>query len=109
MTDIGPTQLKTAGVLTVAVVSDLHAYEAGDDKKPSFYCIHDDINDTPVGGLFRLIDDESLRADVLLCGGDLGDKANPAAIRTAWAHVHEIGTKLKVALVAGTVVSAQRL
>lgn len=103
MTDIGQTQLKTQGVLTVAIVSDLHAYDTCDEKKPSFYCIQDDIADTPVGALFRLIEEESLSADVLLCGGDLGDKAHPAAIRAAWTRVHEIGAKLKVEMVAGTV------
>jgi len=91
--------------ISVAVLSDLHAYESVDDpdKRPSFYCLSDDINDTPVGALFNLIQKDGLRADIVLCPGDLGDKASPAGIKDAWTRVHEVATQLGASLVAGTV------
>lgn len=95
--------LHKAGTLTVAVLSDLHAYEkAEEDKQPSFYSILSDFETTPVGHLFHLIEKESLKADLLLCGGDLGDKASKAAISEAWKQVHNIGNALETHLVAGT-------
>lgn len=108
MTDECHKPLRNPTELTVAVVSDLHAYERHDDVrsdeyKPSFYCIQDDPTGTPIGMLDKLITNETLRADVLLCGGDLGDQAHPSAIRHAWAHIHDIGKQLDVHLVAGTV------
>jgi hypothetical protein len=90
------THLHAPGTLTVAVLSDLHAYSKCDDKdkKPSFYCISDPIHETPIGDLFKLIIDNRLTADLLLCGGDLAHAAEPAAIREAWSQVHKIGAAM---------------
>ena len=49
-----------------------------------------------------MIEAEGLSADLLLCPGDLGDKASIEGIKYAWQAVHRIGNKLKCQLVAGT-------
>ncbi len=103
MTEESIAKLKVDGELSVAVVSDLHAYEEVGEARPSFYCIRDEFEETPLGALLPLFDKEALQADILVCPGDLGDKANPAAIREAWLRVHEIGDHLGVHLLAGTV------
>ena len=54
-------------------------------------------------GLKKLISNESLRADLLICGGDLGDNAQPDGIRYAWQAVNEIGALLKASQIVATV------
>lgn len=99
---------KDPAVLTVAVLSDLHAYEpkTGDGTpKPSHYSIADvgaDAGKSPIAGLKALISREHLVADVLLCPGDLAHQANPVAIDHAWRAVHAIKKSLKGRLMAAT-------
>ncbi len=46
----------------------------------------------PISGLFRLITEASLRADLLLCPGDLGHQAQQIAIQYAWSSLHRMKT-----------------
>lgn len=85
--------------LTVFVVSDLHAHCQEGEKTPSFLDIRaDEANFTchPISGLKKLIQDEQLQADLLLCPGDLGDKAIPEATRKAWEWLNSLGACLGV-------------
>jgi predicted phosphodiesterase len=92
--------------LTVAVLSDLHAYDNEDpDNAPSHYCIRDSSNDptkNPIVGLKDYITKNSLSADLLLCPGDIADKANPLAIKQAWSAIHEIGQSLNAQHIIAT-------
>lgn len=84
--------------VTIAVVSDLHASCARDDTPRSHLRLAgaEELETTnPVLGLKALIDKASLTADIVLCPGDLADKAEPIAIRYAWCCVHEIAEKLR--------------
>ena len=104
-----PEPISDNAPLVIAVLSDLHAYDRiGDDEtmEPSHLC----TNSTelapgkhPIKGLLALIDEKHLRADLLLCPGDLGDKARPSGIEYGWTALHEIGEKLGAKLVAATV------
>lgn len=95
--------------LRLAVLSDLHAYdpaqlEAGRER-PSFATVSDATGDTslnPFYALNRLIDSQELKADLLLCPGDLGDKAAPSAIKYAWDKIQEIASWLDAPFVAAT-------
>lgn len=72
----------------VAVLSDIHAYSTRGLQRPSFATTVDREHDhDPLGDLARLIDREELEVDVLLCGGDLGDRADADAIRFVWSHL----------------------
>jgi len=94
--------------LKIAVVSDLHAYEAlGSESSvsPSHLKISLPYNEPgkhPISGLIQLIETERLRADILLCAGDMGDKAQPTGIQYAWKAIHDIGRKLEATLVTAT-------
>ncbi len=55
----------------------------------------------PFQGAKRLIEDIALEADILFCGGDLGDKAVPQAQQYAWDQINQIGTLLKVDEILG--------
>jgi 3',5'-cyclic AMP phosphodiesterase CpdA len=80
--------------LQIAIVSDLHAFDDPQGKEdPSYLSIALPDNEPgkhPIAALIQLIGRESLRADLLLCGGDIGDKARPAAIKFAWASLERV-------------------
>lgn len=92
--------------MTIAIVSDLHAYENEEpDHAPSHYCIRDPGNDStknPIAAFQQLVSNESLSADLLLCPGDLADKANPPAIRQAWLDVNKMQGWLGADLLVAT-------
>ncbi len=73
--------------LTLAVLSDLHAFDKthySGVTLPSFLdmSLGEDRNSIhPISALKRLITTETLRADIMICAGDLGDRANPAYIQ----------------------------
>lgn len=92
--------------LEVAVLSDLHAYEAANpDSPPSHFCITNPPLDpikNPIAALVKLIEGEKIRADVLMCAGDIGDKAHPVAIQYAWEQIHKIGKTLETKLLVAS-------
>jgi len=93
-----------ADIIRIAIASDLHAH-ATDDGSPS----HLDIriaeslpNQHPISGLYKLIEEDSLSAQILLCPGDLGHQSSPEAIKYAWEQLHKLGKKMGSKLVTGT-------
>lgn len=93
-------------IIRIAVASDLHAV-SGDSavlgrshlnasESEQFPSRH------PVAGLLKLITDENLKADALICPGDIGDQANPDGIRYAWNALHRIGKALGASVILGT-------
>lgn len=80
--------------LEIAVLSDLHAFDDPQGKEdPSYLSVS--LPDTepgkhPIAGLLRLIETQPLKADLVVCPGDLGDKARPVAIKYAWASLQRI-------------------
>jgi 3',5'-cyclic AMP phosphodiesterase CpdA len=84
--------------MRIGVLSDLHAY-AGDPPPlpPSLLNTRlpeDQPAQHPFVGLAQLIGSEKLSADLLVCGGDMGDKANPEGIAWAWQWIHRIAHEL---------------
>lgn len=78
-------------MLRIAVLSDIHGYSKGQlqegDFIPSFVetsAPSDQPGRNPFVALAALVEDESLKADMVVCCGDLGDKADPAAISYVW-------------------------
>jgi predicted MPP superfamily phosphohydrolase len=90
----------TNETLRVAVVSDLHAYatlEQG-EVAPSNLCTvapEDQPTQHPIMALLELIDKAPLTADLLVCCGDMGDKAKRAGIRYVWEKLQIIKKRLK--------------
>jgi|SRR5579864_1278795 len=96
-----------ASPLTIAVASDLHAFaeEADAGVRPSHLkigCPETLPGQHPIAGLLDLIQSNALHADLLLCPGDLGDKATPEGIAYAWKAMHRIKQALGAASLATT-------
>src|SRR5437868_5484690 len=89
--------------LTLAILSDLHAYDTLDPtaQPPPCLCTtkpETDVNQHPMSGLTKLItDDPKIRADVLVCCGDLCDKARPGGILYTWDKLHKLQQALGAA------------
>src|SRR5690242_19573139 len=98
--------MQSSKELKVAIVSDLHAYnEDKGPSPPSNLWVQDANNDPgrhPIIGLQDLIERENIHVDLLLCGGDMGDKANPAGILYVWEKLNLIKIKLKAKRLAAT-------
>lgn len=96
------------GILTLAVISDPHAYDVMPEKEPlpSFFCTETPTSENPhhpIGNLLDLIDRETLRADIVLSPGDFGNKACAAGIRSAWSMFDQVRDALGASLLLGTV------
>jgi predicted phosphodiesterase len=86
--------------MRIAVASDIHAYDPvtpAPPSPPSYLCISDPADQPsrhPIAGLKQLIANEKLKADVLICPGDMADKANTAALSYVWNELHNLKTLL---------------
>lgn len=76
------------------VISDLHAFDGAVTKpaRPSHYdtSLPTSAGDNPIHQLKQLISDQGIKADKLICCGDLADKAYPAALEKAWLEIQEL-------------------
>jgi hypothetical protein len=93
-------------VLHVAILSDLHACEGpAGGRQPSLLRVAAAENNAewhPIAGLNQLIKRERLRTPILLCAGDLGDRATKLGVKYGWEKVQEVGKWLHARLVVGT-------
>jgi hypothetical protein len=90
-------------VVRMAVLSDIHAAEPREPRHTwAIEGAEEALN--PLKALERLVaEDDALRADVLLCPGDLCDRADWDALPYAWGEVHRFGEMLGAQHVIGTV------
>jgi hypothetical protein len=93
--------------LRIVIVSDLHAFAASDLKakqpSPSHLNIalpEDQPTRHPIAGLMKLIEELQLKADLLLCPGDMGDRASREGIQYAWKKLHELKERLDAKFLA---------
>ncbi len=90
----------------LAFLSDLHAYHPlpGSSKAgPSYLPANPGMSDPdPFGELERLIDKEGLRVDLVMCGGDICDKADFRGFQYAWARLNALKLKLGAAELVAT-------
>jgi Icc-related predicted phosphoesterase len=95
--------------LRLFVVSDLHAFDGSQkhDREPSFFDISKPENsgaENPIRDLKTLIAaNGGIKADFLICCGDLGDKAVPGATERAWKELQELGKLLETKQIITTV------
>lgn len=93
---------------TIAIVSDLHAFcrtNPPNRDPPSHLCITDNEDQPthhPITGLLALIRRENVTADVLLCAGDMTDKAHPDALSYVWSRLHNLKVQLGASVIAAT-------
>ncbi len=94
------------GQIRIAIMSDLHAVSGRDVPSGRSHLRSSENEDQPgrqpVGGLLKLIKDNNLTADLLICPGDLGDKADPDGIKYGWNAVNRIGKLLDCEVIGTT-------
>lgn len=97
---------KASSKITIAVLSDLHACDNVDDEsEPSYLKMSIPLGDklaNPIASLLYLIKNRSLSADIVLCAGDLGDKAKSIAIQYSWTHLQTIKKSLNAGILIAT-------
>lgn len=86
--------------LKIAFVTDIHAHSADPDdpKRPSYISTSSPKNNpaqNPLAGLQHLIREQKLSADLLICGGDIGDKADPQAQVFIWSELVSLKDSLE--------------
>lgn len=82
----------------LAVMSDIHATDQG-----AGVVARATANDAEVNALTALREKaqtEKFRADLLVCPGDLTDKADPAALAYCWEQLHAIANELGASVIA---------
>jgi 3',5'-cyclic AMP phosphodiesterase CpdA len=95
--------------LRIAVLTDCHAFTGRQEDKgsaPSWLDLtknQSDAGQNPFAGLDVLAArDPTVRADIVLCCGDLGDKANPDGLQYVWREVNRLKVPLEADVVLGT-------
>jgi predicted MPP superfamily phosphohydrolase len=91
--------------LKLAIISDLHAFVGKSDNPPSRLDLNlpeDKPTEHPITGLKKLIQENKLEVDLILCPGDMGDKANPAGTKYVWDKLQELKKLLNAKFVIGT-------
>lgn len=90
----------------LALLSDLHAYHPspGSGKGGvSFLPANPGVSDPdPFGDLDRLIERESLSVDMVMCGGDICDRADLRGFQYAWARLNSLKAKLRATELVAT-------
>jgi len=93
--------------IKIAVISDLHVFNGSSAKGdgPSFIGTADPQDGPerhPFVGIRDLIRREKITADLLICPGDLADKADPAALMYAWERLNALKDELKASSLLAT-------
>ncbi len=92
----------------LAILSDLHAAPKASSPltgEVKLFTDQEHVAPTehPIRGLKALIDNNKLKADVVVCPGDMTNKANAQALSYVWSSLHEIRGLLGAQGVVATV------
>lgn len=83
--------------VSILFLSDLHAFAPSAARKgevPSYIEAGRSArspSDDAFEALKKLVGEEGIVTDLVLCGGDLGDKADDVGVAHAWRELHEVG------------------
>lgn len=94
--------------MRIAIISDLHCkHSSSDNGSKSTLLYSDDINGSPltnpIKALQKLIIDEAIKCDIVLCPGDIADKADPQGLASGWQYLEKIQKELNASLLVATV------
>ncbi len=92
--------------MKLLVISDIHAFTTEGPKgaKPSYVQVGDPSPSSIIKGLEDFLDQNpDMVPDVVVCPGDLGDKADQAAIEYAWAFLNRLAEKSRLKMLVATV------
>ncbi len=79
----------------IAVLSDLHAAPKSvaapiGEVKQFTDLVNTSPKEDPIKALQVLVDTHSLKADVIVCPGDMTNRANAQALEFVWSHLHSL-------------------
>lgn len=98
--------MTAAKSIKIAILTDIHAFTKDDGPDPSWINLADDQGNpkvNPFAGLHALISgDEAIRADLVVCCGDMGDRASPEGQQYVWGEVNRLRAALHAERVAAT-------
>src|SRR4051794_7768201 len=82
---------------TLAVVSDLHAFANAKGSTDSVLDLSPNALNkaNPLGDLIDTVKAKRLRADALLCAGDICNKADAGGLQNAWEKLHTLSVALE--------------
>ena len=103
---MGKKRVPKSATFRVAIASDLHVHDEEGDDSPSHLRVGAEEGNPakhPIAGLHSIIADNGLTADLLLCPGDLGDKASRKGIQYAWKMLNDLKAALGAKQLLGTV------
>ncbi len=95
--------------LRIAVVSDLHCLHKSATTASGVTFLYSNAPKNPVArhpvyALLKLLkDDDSIRADVMICPGDIGDKADEQGIISGWDYLKKIQKGLEAPHLLATI------
>lgn len=93
-------------ILRIAVLTDIHAFAGGEGIAPSWINLAEDQSNpttNPFAGLHaQIAKDANIHADLLVCCGDMGDKASPEGQQYVWQEINKLKDALGATLVLGT-------
>ncbi|CAH0316613.1 3',5'-cyclic adenosine monophosphate phosphodiesterase CpdA [Pedobacter sp. Bi27] len=97
-------------MIKIAVISDMHCMHSSSEENKgnvSTYLYSDDVGKSetrhPIKALKNLIEREKLSADILLCPGDIANRADKQGLLTGWTHLEKIRERLAAKCTVATV------
>ena len=95
-------------ILKIAIVSDLHCkYSDGKNASEVFSYLTSDllpipVERNPVESLKKIIIENELSADLLLCPGDIADKSDKQGLLSGWQYLQELKIAFDANILAST-------
>jgi predicted phosphodiesterase len=92
-----------SGAVSIMVISDLHATSRSPGDGAGSWITTTTTRDThnhPIVGLTSLVEQQGIKVDLLLCAGDITDKADSAALTQTWADINALAATAGATLIA---------
>jgi predicted phosphodiesterase len=95
--------------VTIAIISDLHCkYSSGKSQTSVNTYLTSDlmplpVNRNPVEALKKVIKDQNLKADILLCPGDITDQIDKQGLLSGWKYLEDLKNAFQADHLAATI------
>lgn len=94
--------------MRVAIISDLHCkHSSTDGNAKSTLLYSDDIGGgsltNPIKALKNLLLEEELKCEIVVCPGDIADKADSQGLSTGWSYLESVQRATEASLLVATV------
>jgi 3',5'-cyclic AMP phosphodiesterase CpdA len=83
-------------IIKFLIVSDIHAFGAKENSSGSVLDYSPAVSSSPnpLRDLIRQVQSTGMKADVLICAGDISNRADAAGLREAWKDLQELAKAL---------------